>query len=163
MLREGLDVPAPGSASSRPTPRLLVSGIRRDQLSAFPSNNVRRLIDRAQALTGISTFEPSAYTACGGGDRLNAGKASGVSLGELTPALLASTAIPGVFPDVRINGREHLDGGVVEKHATEHRDRRRPKEILAISLMAGGEREQPPRLWRADSPAPPAVPASPDA
>src|SRR6266699_1431855 len=36
---------------------LLVSGIRRDQLSAFPQQNVRRLIDRAQALTGVSTFE----------------------------------------------------------------------------------------------------------
>src|SRR6266511_1028752 len=36
---------------------LLVSGIRRDQLSAFPQRNVRRLIERAQALTGVTTFE----------------------------------------------------------------------------------------------------------
>src|SRR5437868_14509960 len=36
---------------------LLVSGIRRNPLSAFPQQNVRRLIDRAQALTGVSTFE----------------------------------------------------------------------------------------------------------
>src|SRR5207237_5770016 len=36
---------------------LLVSGVRRDRLSAFPQRNVRRLIDRAQALTGVTTFE----------------------------------------------------------------------------------------------------------
>jgi NTE family protein len=30
--------------------------------------------------------------------------------GELQPALLASSAIPGIFPGVKINGRRHIDG-----------------------------------------------------
>ena len=30
--------------------------------------------------------------------------------GELQPALLASSAIPGIFPSVKINGRRHIDG-----------------------------------------------------
>lgn len=34
-----------------------------------------------------------------------------VSSGELIPALLASTAIPGVFPPVQIGGRFLIDGG----------------------------------------------------
>src|SRR5947208_15396027 len=35
---------------------LLVSGLRRDTLSGFPQQNVRRLIDRAQALAVVSPF-----------------------------------------------------------------------------------------------------------
>jgi NTE family protein len=35
-----------------------------------------------------------------------------ISSGPLVDAVLASTAIPGVFPPVRIDGRELIDGGV---------------------------------------------------
>ena len=37
-----------------------------------------------------------------------------ISEGELIPALLASAAIPGVFPEVERNGRRLVDGGLVE-------------------------------------------------
>ena len=77
---------------------LLVSGIRRDQLSAFPQQNVRRLIDRAQALTGVTTFEHLRVPLAVVATDLNAGKPAVFRSGALTPALLASTAIPGVFP-----------------------------------------------------------------
>lgn len=36
-----------------------------------------------------------------------------VSKGQLLPALLASAAIPGVYPPVTINGIEYIDGGLV--------------------------------------------------
>src|SRR6266581_1038181 len=75
---------------------------------------------------------------------LNAGKPTVFRSGDLTPALLASTAIPGVFPMVRINGRDHLDGGVVANTPLNIAVDDGAKEILAISLMAGGEREQAP-------------------
>jgi NTE family protein len=123
---------------------LLVSGIRRDQLSAFPQQNVRRLIDRAQALTGVTTFEQLRVPLAVVATDLNAGKPAVFRSGPLTPALLASTAIPGVFPTVRINDREHLDGGVVENTPLNIAIDDGAREILAISLMAGGEREQPP-------------------
>jgi NTE family protein len=76
---------------------------------------------------------------------LNAGKPAIFRAGDLTPALLASTAIPGVFPSVRIDGREHLDGGVVENTPLNIAVDEGAKDILAISLMAGGEREESPR------------------
>jgi len=85
---------------------LLVSGIRRDQLSAFPQQNVRRLIDRAQALTGVTTFEQLRVPLAVVATDLSAGKPVVFRSGLLTPALLASTAIPGLFPSVRIDGRE---------------------------------------------------------
>src|SRR5712692_1929753 len=36
---------------------VIISGIRRDQLSVMPQQNVRRLIERAQALTGVRSEE----------------------------------------------------------------------------------------------------------
>src|SRR5207244_11412617 len=36
------------------------------------------------------------------------------SPGPLGPAVLASSAIPGVFPPVMIGGRQHVDGGLVD-------------------------------------------------
>ncbi|HKW69132.1 MAG TPA: patatin-like phospholipase family protein [Candidatus Dormibacteraeota bacterium] len=124
---------------------LIVSGVRRDQLSAFPQQNVRRLVDRAQALTGITTFEQLRVPLAVVATDVNAGKPAVFRSGELTPALLASTAIPGVFPMVRINEREHLDGGVVENTPLNIAVDDGAKEIVAISLMAGGEYEQSPK------------------
>jgi NTE family protein len=43
---------------------------------------------------------------------LRSGEAVVLSSGPTVPALLASCAIPGVFPPVRIGGRELVDGGV---------------------------------------------------
>ena len=36
------------------------------------------------------------------------------SHGPLAPAVLASSAIPGIFPPVVIDGRQHVDGGLVD-------------------------------------------------
>ena len=43
---------------------------------------------------------------------LKSGRAAILNAGPAIPALLASCAIPGVFPPVTINRREYVDGGV---------------------------------------------------
>ena len=43
---------------------------------------------------------------------LRSGRAAVMSSGPAIPALLASTAIPGVFPPVMIGQRDYVDGGV---------------------------------------------------
>src|SRR5258707_9115883 len=118
---------------------MILSGLKRDQVSAFPQQNIRRLIERAQALTGITTFEQLRVPLSVVATDLNAGKPAVFRSGELTPALLASTAIPGLFPSVRIGDREHLDGGVVDNTPLNIAVDDGAKEILAISLMGGGE------------------------
>ena len=123
---------------------VIMSGLRRDFLSVMPQQNVRNLINRAQALTGISTFEQLRTPLAVVATDMNAGKPAVFRSGELAPALLASTAIPGVFPAVRIDDREHLDGGVVENTPLNIAVDDGAREILAISLMAGGEYEQSP-------------------
>jgi NTE family protein len=118
---------------------MILSGLRRDQVSAFPQQNIRRLIERAQALTGITTFEQLRVPLAVVATDLNAGKPAVFRAGDLTPALLASTAIPGLFPTVRIGDREHFDGGVVDNTPLNIAVDDGAKEILAISLMGGGE------------------------
>src|SRR3981081_3744019 len=93
---------------------MILSGIRRDQMSAFPQQNIRRLIERAQALTGVTTFEQLRVPLAVVATDLNAGKPAVFRSGELTPALLASTAIPGLFPSVRIGEPEHLDARALD-------------------------------------------------
>src|SRR4030081_1090900 len=123
---------------------VILSGLRRDQLSAFPQENVRRLIDRAQALTGMTTFEQLRVPLAVVATDLNAGLPVVFRSGLLTPALLASTAIPGLFPSVKIDGRAHLDGGVVDNTPLDIAVEDGAKELLAISLMGGGEYESAP-------------------
>ena len=118
---------------------MILSGLKRDQVSAFPQQNILRLIERAQALTGITTFEQLRVPLAVVATDLNAGKPAVFRAGELTPALLASTAIPGLFPTVRIGDREHFDGGVVDNTPLNIAVDDGAKEVLAISLMGGGE------------------------
>ncbi len=123
---------------------VIISGLRRDQQSLMPQQNVRRLIERAMALTGITTFEKLRIPLAVIATDLNAGRPVVFRSGELEPALLASTAIPGLFPSVRINDREHLDGGVVDNTPTDIAIDDGAKDILVISLMGGGEFEHAP-------------------
>ncbi len=126
---------------------MIASGVRRDQLGVFPQENVRRLIERSQALTGMTTFEQLRVPLAVVATDLNAGKPAVFRSGDLTPALLASTAIPGIFPMVRVNDRDHLDGGVVENTPLNIAVDDGAKDILAISLMAGGEYVSAPSGW----------------
>jgi NTE family protein len=78
---------------------------------------------------------------------LEAGVPQVFSSGPLTPALLASTAIPGVFPAVSIGDRAFLDGGIVDNTPIAVAVQAGAKEVLAVHLMAGGALEAPPRTW----------------
>ena len=59
---------------------------------------------------------------------LMTGKEAGFSTGPLADLLLASAAIPGIFPPVEIDGRLYVDGGVGANTP------------LAVALQAGAER-----------------------
>ena len=147
MLRE-LWVSPQAAAVFRAHPLgVVLSGLRRQQMSALPQTNVKRLVARAEGLTGFTTFEQLRLPLSVVATDFNSGKRAVFRSGELMPALLASTAIPGVFPSVVIDGREHMDGGVVDNTPLDVAVEDGAKDILAISLMAGGENEPAPATW----------------
>ncbi|TMC91151.1 MAG: hypothetical protein E6J12_05670 [Chloroflexi bacterium] len=148
MMLRGLWVSPQAQAVFRAHPLgVILSGLRREQVSALPQQNVRRLVERAESLTGFKTFEQLRLPLAVVATDFNSGKPAVFRSGELTPALLASTAIPGVFPSVVIGGREHMDGGVVDNTPIDIAIEDGAKEVLAISLMAGGEHEKVPDSW----------------
>jgi NTE family protein len=123
------------------------SGLRRDQVSALPQENVKRLVDRAEALTGFTTFEQLRLPLAVVATDFNSGKPAIFRSGDLTQALLATTAIPGVFPSVIIEGRQHMDGGVVDNTPLDVAVQDGARDVIAISLMAGGEYEGTSGAW----------------
>lgn len=99
---------AGGKLYSR-NPLRLAAGLWRSRLSLYGDALLRRLIqehlheDRFEAARVPLSI--TATDICSGERRV-------FSSGSLSQAILASTAVPGVFPPVRIDGRLYVDGGV---------------------------------------------------
>lgn len=97
--------------------------VTRDSPSLYGDVGLRQLLSRYYSGTTFETLAVPLYviaTNLTGGDRtVFAG-------GAIGPALLASSAIPGIFPPVRIGDAVYVDGGAVENCGLE----------LALSLGA---------------------------
>jgi NTE family protein len=126
---------------------IVLHRIRGDSLSAMPATNVTRLIERAIQLTGIDSFERLRVPLAVLATDIGAGRAHVFRDGPLLPALRASTAIPGVFPAVKIDDTGYLDGGIVDNVPISLALSDGGREVLAIDLMAGGELQRPPTTW----------------
>ena len=59
--------------------------------------------------------------------------------------MLASAAIPGFYPPVRIDGRDLVDGGVVSNVPVDHALRRGAGSIVVLDCGVFGLRLEPPR------------------
>ena len=65
--------------------------------------------------------------------------------GPLVPALLASAAVPGLYPSVRIDGRELVDGGVVSNVPVDHALRMGARAVVVLDCGVYGLRHEAPR------------------
>jgi len=126
---------------------ILLSRLRGARLAALPATNVRRLIDHQLNLVGITEFEQLRVPLSVVATDLGAGRPHVFRSGLLAPVLQASTAIPGVFPPVSVDGIEYLDGGIVDNTPIDVALDSGAKHVLAISLMAGGEYERRSHSW----------------
>lgn len=54
--------------------------------------------------------------------------------GQLIPALLATSAVPAVFPTVEINGQHLADGGVIDSLATHIAHAQQPDILIAVDV-----------------------------
>jgi NTE family protein len=104
-----------GSVRRREVFPLSLGGLTRALLARrnffFPSVGLRRVIGRAQL--GFARLENAPIPLHVVATDLDTGEAVVLSEGPVIDALLASAAIPGVFPPVQIGGRLLVDGGVV--------------------------------------------------
>jgi NTE family protein len=126
---------------------IVLSRLRGGALTTLPASNVSRLIERTLQLTGIDSFENLKVPLQVVATDIGAGRAAVFERGPLLPALQASTAIPGVFPAVDINGAGYLDGGIVDNLPVGLAIEGGSRDILALELMAGGELERAPSSW----------------
>ena len=76
-----------------------------------PSDGLRALIERHLPYRRLEEASLPVHVVA---TDLKSGNAVVLSSGPAVPALLASTAIPGVFPPVTIGHRELVDGGVAD-------------------------------------------------
>jgi NTE family protein len=125
----------------------VLSRIRGRTLSALPASNVARLLARSIQLTGIDSFEKLQVPLEVLATDIGAGRPHVFCRGQLLPPLLASTAIPGVFPHVEIEGARYLDGGIVDNLPISRAVETGAREILAVELMAGPELDRAPASW----------------
>lgn len=123
---------------------IVMSRLRGGWVSAVPGSNVRRLLERSIQLIGIDSFEGLRVPLEVLATDIGGGRARVFSSGPLLPALQASTAIPGVFPVVEIDGTGYLDGGIVDNMPIDLALEEGGREVLGIGLMAGGELDRPP-------------------
>jgi NTE family protein len=63
--------------------------------------------------------------------------------GKLMPALLATTAVPGVFPPVEINGMQLADGGVIDSLSTHVAYEQRADKIIAVDVYPALPQDNP--------------------
>ncbi|MCU0496505.1 MAG: patatin-like phospholipase family protein [Anaerolineae bacterium] len=63
--------------------------------------------------------------------------------GPLIPALLASSAVPGVFPPVEIEGMQLADGGVIDSVATHVAYQYQADVIIAVDVYPPLEQDNP--------------------
>jgi len=63
--------------------------------------------------------------------------------GPLVPALLATSAVPGAFPPVKLNGMELADGGVIDSLATHVAYEQGADKVIAVDVYPELDKENP--------------------
>lgn len=66
-----------------------------------------------------------------------------LNTGPLLPALLASSAVPGAFPPVKLNGMQLADGGVIDSLATHVAFEQGANKVIAVDVYPPLEKDNP--------------------
>ncbi len=82
----------------------------RHGLSAYSDHGLRSVIDRWLHFRNFSEAKVPFYAVA---TALRTGLEHWFDRGDVVPALLASTALPGFLPPVTVDGEDYIDGGVV--------------------------------------------------
>ncbi len=82
----------------------------------FSRKNLKTIMEEELSFTKIKSSKKETYACCYNKERLRAEyfKLQDLSKKEIVQALLASSAIPGVFTSEKIGDYEYLDGGIAD-------------------------------------------------
>ena len=107
-----------------------------------PSDGLEAVLAR---VLSAERFEELSLPFAATATELVSGRVVHIESGPLRPAVLASAAIPGFYPPVRIDGRELVDGGVVSNVPVDHALRMGARSIVVLDCGVFGMRLEPPR------------------
>ena len=105
---------------------------------------LRRLLERSLPFEAIEDSPLPLHVVAS--DRLTGDEVM-LSRGPLVDAILASSAIPGVFPPVTINGRQLVDGGVCSNTPIAAAVRLGATDIVVLPAGFACALQTPPRGW----------------
>ena len=97
----------------------------------FANKKLRELVCQ---YVGDNTFEDMAIPAVVVATNLETGEPKYFHQGLLEPAVMASTAIPGVFPSVEIEGVEYIDGAMMSNCGLEPAWDQGARRIVVIEI-----------------------------
>lgn len=106
----------------------------------YSNEGIRRLVERLP----IRRFEETAVPLYVGAMNLRTGQERWFDSGSLMPALLSSTALPGVFPPVAIDGELYIDGGVVNNVPISKAVELGARRIYLLTCGRGSSNQQRP-------------------
>lgn len=116
----------PGSFWSR-----MVKFVSADHL--FPRTGIEKIVDDNVRTERFEDLPIEMHAiACD----LDTGEEVRFSSGEIRPALLASTALPGAFPPVEHDGRRLIDGGVINNVPVSVVDRPDVSQIYVLNVSS---------------------------
>jgi NTE family protein len=123
------------------TARDLTRGLFGHQPFLFESLGLQSLLARADF--GFERLEDSPIPLEVVATDLETGEAVVLRSGDTTRALLASSAIPGIFPSVQIDGRTLIDGGVVANTPIAQAEELDPSMVYILPTVPGNHLPPP--------------------
>ncbi|HEX8864308.1 MAG TPA: patatin-like phospholipase family protein, partial [Lentzea sp.] len=107
-----------------------------------PSSSLRRVLEQSLGDLDLSATAVPAHV---GATDVLSGAEVRLSAGRAVDAVLASTAIPGVFPPVQLEGRYLIDGGAVNNTPVSHAIDLGADEVWVLPTGYACALTEPPR------------------
>ncbi|HYZ93134.1 MAG TPA: patatin-like phospholipase family protein [Actinomycetota bacterium] len=117
----------------------------RTGLSAYSDHGLRRVID---GWLQYRLFEETKVPFCVVATSLATGREHWFQSGDVRRPLMASTALPGVFPPVAIDGHVYMDGGVVNNVPVSKAFDLKAKKVFVLDVGSlERDRKEPKRPY----------------
>lgn len=113
-----------------------------NRLSLISPSSLRRLLEREIRLPSIQSSPLGIHIVT---TRMRDGTETVFSTGDVIPPLMASMAIPGVFPPVEIDGLSYIDGGVASNTPIAPAVRLGARRVVVLPTGSPCSAEQPPK------------------